>query len=115
MLRRKRTSPWLTRHQLEVLDSIAQHGWRGVPLWYTGISLSTIRSLAKRGYVDTRARGRIIATRAGKRRLKQPWPIEQPTGDQKDRAGSGAAVVPIVQSEGAAAVSSRDSLTESGE
>lgn len=115
MLRRKRKSPWLTRHQLEILQSIAQHGWRGVPLWHTDINLSTIRSLAKRGYVDTRARGRIIATRAGKRRLNQPWPSEQPTGDLKDHAGSGASVSPIVRSAGAAAVSSPDSLTESGD
>jgi hypothetical protein len=76
---------WMTRKQLEVLDSIRKHGRRGVPLWHTDINLASIRSLAKRGLIDTRRRGRIVITRAGKSRLSQPWPPVQPTGDQKDR------------------------------
>jgi hypothetical protein len=87
---------WLTRNQLEILDSIKKHGRRGVPLWYTDINLATIRSLAKRGYVDTRSRGRIVATRSGKQRLLQPWPTVQPTGDQKNTIGaSGSNVAEI--------------------
>ncbi len=86
---RKDRSGWMTRHQLEVLDSIQKHGRRGVPLWFTDLALSTIRSLSKRGFVDTRRRGRVVATRAGKRRLSRPWPGVQPTGDQKDRSDAG--------------------------
>ncbi len=96
MFGKKQKSPWMTRHQLEVLDGIRTHGRSGVPLWYTDINLSSIRSLAKRGYVDTASRGRIVITRAGKHRLRQPWPPEQPTGDQKDRdAAKGSNVVGI--------------------
>ena len=96
MFGKKRKTPWMTRHQLEVLDGIRTHGRSGVPLWYTDISLSSIRSLAKRGLVDTASRGRIVITRAGKRRLNQPWPAEQPTGDQKDRnEGEGSTVTDI--------------------
>ena len=87
MFGKKRKTPWLTRHQLEVLDSIRKHGRGGVPLWHTSISLSSIRSLAKRGLVDTASRGRIVITRAGKHRLHQPWPAESSTGDQKARGG----------------------------
>lgn len=100
---RKARSDWLTRRQLEVLYAIRQHGRGGVLLWYTSISLSTIRSLAKRDMVDTRSRGRIVCTRLGRRRLSQPWPTVQPTGDQKDRGdvvASGAGEVAPVASEG---------------
>jgi len=83
----KKRSAWLTRHQLEVLDTIRKHGRRGVLIWYTDLNLSTLRSLAKRGFVDTRSRGRIVATRAGKKRLSQPWPAVQPTADQKAAQG----------------------------
>ncbi len=91
---RKKRTPWLTANQLGVLESIMLHGRGGLPLWQTDINLATIRSLAKRGFCDTASRGRIVITRAGRKRLLEPWPAEQPTGDQKDRAdasGSGAA------------------------
>lgn len=91
---KKLRTPWLTAHQLTILDVIGQHGRGGLPLWETNINLATIRSLAKRGFCDTASRGRIVITRAGRKRLLEPWPAEQPTGDQKDRAdasGSGAA------------------------
>ncbi len=76
---------WMTRHQLVVLQSIAGGGRGGVPLWNTDLSGSTIRSLAKRGFVDTRSGGRIVATCLGRKRLRQPWPAQQPAGEQKDR------------------------------
>ena len=82
----KTKAAWMTRRQLEVLETIRKHGRRGVLLWYTDINLSSIRSLAKRGMVDTRSKGRIICTRLGKRRLSQPWPTLQPLGDKKARA-----------------------------
>ncbi|MEE8428551.1 MAG: hypothetical protein V3S33_03505 [Gammaproteobacteria bacterium] len=78
----------MTRHQLEVLEKISLAGRAGIRLWHTDINLATIRSLAKRGFVDTRVGGRVVVMRAGRRRLKQPWPALQPTGDQKDRQGS---------------------------
>ncbi len=92
----KTKAAWMTRHQLEVLRSIRQHGRRGVLLWYTDINLSTLRSLAKRGMIDTRSRGRIVCTRLGRLRLSQPWPAVQPAGDLKDSGdvvASGAAEV----------------------
>lgn len=82
-----KSSAWLTRHQLGVLDSIAKQGSNGILIWGGGRSLSTLRSLAKRGFVDTRSGGRIVATYRGRKRLRQPWPADQPTGDQKDRSG----------------------------
>ena len=81
----KQHGDWLTRNQLEILDAIRKNGRSGIPLWYTEINLSTIRSLAKRGFVDCRSGFRIVITRAGKKRLHQPWPAIQPVGDQKDR------------------------------
>ena len=111
----KTHAAWMTRHQLEVLDSIAKHGRSGVPLWHTDINLSSIRSLAKRGYVDTRSRGRIVATRAGKKRLSQPWPASQPAGDQKQRpvvSGSGVTqIAPVASGE----ASAHDPLTGQGQ
>jgi len=96
MFGKKRATPWMTRHQLEILESIRKHGRLGLPLWHTDINLSTIRSLAKRGLVDTASRGRIVITRAGKHRLRQPWPAQQPTGDQKDAGdGNGSNVADI--------------------
>ena len=79
----KRATPWLTRNQLEVLDAIRMVD--GVSLWYTDLSVSTIRSLAKRGLVDTASGGRIVVTKAGRKRLKQPWPERSSTGDQNGR------------------------------
>lgn len=103
---KKEKSLWMTLHQLEVLDSIAKHGRSGVPLWFTDISLSTIRALSKRGFVDTRSRGRLIATRAGKRRLKQAWPPASSVGDQKGRQstiGSNVTeIAPVASGEGSA-------------
>ena len=82
---RKDRSGWITRNQLEILDTIRKNGRSGIPLWHTEINLSTIRSLAKRGFVNCRPGFRIVITRAGKKRLHQPWPAIQPVGDQKDR------------------------------
>ena len=79
----KRATPWLTRNQLEVLDAIRMVD--GIRLWYTDLSVSTIRSLSKRGLLDTAPGGRIVVTRAGRKRLKQPWPDPQSTGDQNGR------------------------------
>lgn len=110
---RKDRADWLTRHQLEILKSINEHGRGGVPLWHTDISLSTIRSLAKRGYVDTRSRSRVVATSHGRRRLTQPWPQEQPTGDQKDRGdvvASGAAEIAPADAEGGLPEAKRPSI-----
>lgn len=105
--RRKQKAAWLTWKQCSVLDSIAKHGSRGVLLWYTDISLSTIRSLAKRGFVDTRSGNRVIATRAGKRRLLEPWPAEL-VGDAPKVAphpsASGHIQAAPAASEGAASV-----------
>lgn len=84
----KKAPKWLTTHQLEVLDKIAATGSAGIKLWHTDINMGTIRSLCKRGFADTASAGRIVATRAGKTRLNQPWPAEQPTGDQNGREGS---------------------------
>jgi hypothetical protein len=100
----KTKAAWMTRRQLEVLETIRKHGRRGVLLWYTEINLSSIRSLAKRGMVDTRSKGRIICTRLGKRRLSQPWPTLQPTGDQKDRADASGSGVEEIDSAGSEAV-----------
>lgn len=94
--KRKSRGDWLTRHQLEILSSIAKQGRSGIALWGKDTNLATVRSLTKRGYVDTRKGGKIIATGAGVVRLSQPWPGDQPTGDQKDRAdvvASGSAEV----------------------
>lgn len=105
--KRKRKTTWLTWHQCSVLDSIAQHGGRGVLLWYTDISLATIRSLAKRGFVDTRSGNRVIATRAGKRRLLEPWPTQLGADAPKvrpDPHASGGAEIAPAASEGEAAV-----------
>ena len=82
----KRT-PWMTRNQMEVLDAIRKEGSTGVDLWGTDMKLSTIRSLEKRGLVDTRSGGRVVATKAGKKRLNEPWPDQQPVGDQNDSGG----------------------------
>ncbi len=96
--KRKSRGDWLTTHQLVVLRSIADEGKAGVSIWRTDISGATIKSLWKRGYLDTRKGGRVIATGAGVVRLSQPWPAEQPTGDQKDRgdvvASGGAEIDP---------------------
>ncbi len=116
MFGKKQKTPWMTRHQLEVLDAIRTHGRSGVPLWFTDISLSSIRSLAKRGLVDTASRGRIVITRAGKHRLNQPWPAEQPTGDQKGRGGGqGSNVVGIGAPEATGEASVGETLTERAE
>lgn len=85
---KKAENRWLTYNQLQVLDTIAKHGRQGVYLFYTDLSLATIRSLFKRGLIDTRRKGRIVATRAGKRRLKQPWP--KPVQDRPDTGTSGS-------------------------
>lgn len=74
---------WLTRNQLETLDVIRKNGRSGIPLWHTDIKLSTIRSLATRGLINSRSQFDVVITRAGKARLRQPWPPLQPTGDQK--------------------------------
>lgn len=88
----KKKTPWLTANQIAALDVIRQHGRGGLPLWHTDINLATIRSLAKHGFCDTASRGRILITRAGRKRLLKAWPPEQPTGDQKNRAdASGSA------------------------
>lgn len=81
---KKKASAWITRHQLEVLEAISLPGRAGIRLWRTNLSLATIRSLAKRGFVDTAKNGRVVITNAGKRRLNEPWPAQQPTGDQSD-------------------------------
>lgn len=75
---------WLTRNQLLTLQGIGKNGRSGIPLWNTDIKLSTIRSLAKRGFVASRSQFEVVITRAGKARLCEPWPPIQPTGDQKD-------------------------------
>ena len=64
----------LTYNQMTVLDTIAKAKRAGIKLWYTDLSLATIRSLCKRGFIDTRRGGRVVATWRGKRRLKMPWP-----------------------------------------
>ena len=105
--RRKQKAAWLTWKQCSVLDSIAKHGSRGVLLWYTDISLSTIRSLAKRGFVDTRSGNRIVATRAGKRRVLEPWPARLAADAPKvvpHPSASGQAQVAPAASEGAGSV-----------
>jgi len=91
---RKKDAPWLTVNQLETLNTIYEskvsyrfRTVRGIRLWYTAISLSTIRSLAKRGYVDTASKGRIVATSRGIHRLRQPWPASQSAVDQKQAPG----------------------------
>jgi hypothetical protein len=83
---RKKRTPWLTANQLGVLDVIRQHGRRGLLLWHTDINLATIRSLSKHGFCDTASHGRIVITRAGRKRLLESSDGEQPTGDQKNRA-----------------------------
>lgn len=100
MARKKKPAEdrWLTRNQLEVLQTIAAHGRRGVYLFYTDLSLATIRSLFKRGLVDTRRRGRIVATWRGKRRLKGPWPTTN--------AAVGSAVSPGMSASGGSRVDS---------
>lgn len=106
---------WLTRHQLVILESIARSGSAGVSLWKTDISGATIRSLAKRGFLDTRSGGRIVVTHLGRKRLRQPWPAEQSAGDQKDRVsadGSGvSSVAPVASGDSSQA----DALTEQGQ
>jgi hypothetical protein len=101
--KRKSRGDWLTIHQLRILSSIAEQGRKGIALWQTDVNISTIRSLAKRGYVDTRKHGRIIATGPGLVRLSQPWPADQPTGDQKDRgdvvASGGGEIAPTASGE----------------
>ena len=105
---------WLTFHQLKVLQKIAQRGRDGMQLWQAEISLATIRSLWKRGFVDTRSGGRVVATYLGRKRLRQPWPAQQPIGDQKDRAladGSGGSSISPVASGDA---SQQSTLTAEG-
>ena len=82
----KQHGDWLTRNQLETLEVIRKDGRSGIPLWHTDINLTTIHSLAKRGLVDSRSHFDVVITRAGKARLRQPWPSVQPTGDQEDVA-----------------------------
>ena len=95
--KRKSHSAWMTWQQLLVLKVIANTGRAGIRLWFTDINLSTIRSLAKRGFVDTRSGGKIVATRSGKKRLTQPWPSAPSTGDQKETVeGVGSNVREIV-------------------
>ena len=103
MFGKKTKTPWLTRNQLMILSDIRANGRAGIDLWGGDINLSTIRSLSKRGMIDTRSGGRVVVTRAGKRRLRQPWPAQQPVGDQKDRGGvsvSGKAeIAPVASGE----------------
>ena len=80
----KQHSDWLTRHQLETLEVIRKDGRSGIPLWHTDINLTTIHSLAKRGLVDSRSHFDVVITRAGKARLRQPWPSVRPTRNQED-------------------------------
>lgn len=104
-------APWMTRQQLLVLESIAKTGRAGIRLWFTDISRSTIRSLAKRGFVDTRSGGRIVATRSGKKRLNQPWPSGPSTGDQKETGSTSGSNVSAIAPEASGAASQHDSLT----
>ena len=99
---KKVKTPWLTRNQCEVLDKIAKTGSAGIKLWYTDINLATIRSLCKKGLADTASKGRVIATRAGKRRLRQPWPPESAQSDRKPVTGSGESTVTPISAQGGA-------------
>ena len=113
----KRKTKWITRHQLTVLAQIARAGRAGIKLWHTDINLATIRSLCKRGLADTASKGRVIATRAGKKRLREPWPAESSAGDQKDRASvvaSGAAEIAPVTAEGSSDAGEVDDGTYRG-
>ena len=80
----KQHADWLTRNQLETLEVIRKDGRLGIPLWHTDINLTTIHSLAKRGLVDSRSHFDVVITRAGKARLRQPWPSVRPTRNQED-------------------------------
>ncbi len=102
---------WMTRQQLLVLEGIAKAGKAGIRLWFTNINLSTIRSLAKRGFVDTRSGGRIVATRSGKKRLSQPWPDRPSTSDHKETGESGGSNVQAIAPEASGAASGPPSLT----
>jgi len=110
---RKKQTPWLTVHQLETLATIHEskiEKWplavRGILLWYTDINLSTLRSLAKRGYVDTASGGRIVATFRGRRRLMEPWPTGQVLDNLKDDGGVSGAT------EGKAAPAASDAASD---
>ncbi len=97
---KKTKTPWLTRNQCEVLDRIAKTGRQGIKVWYTDINLATIRSLCKKGLADTASKGRILATRAGKRRLRQPWPPESAQTDRKGATASGESNVVGIEAQG---------------
>lgn len=88
MFRKKAKPQWMTRNQLQVLEKIANAGRAGIKIWYTDLNLATIRSLCKRGFADTAKGGRILVTRAGKSRLRQPWPSESAQNDRKHDTGS---------------------------
>lgn len=96
----KATAPWLTRRQLKVLKKIADTGANGILIWHTDINVATMRSLCKRGFADTASRGRLIATKAGKSRLRQPWPPESVQGDHKQEAGSSVSDVDQLRGQG---------------
>ncbi len=66
--------PWMTHSQLVALEDVAGAGRAGVLIFGTEINLATIRSLLKRDCIDTRRGGRVVATRLGRWRLRQPWP-----------------------------------------
>lgn len=102
MFGKKVKTPWLTRNQCEVLDKIAKTGKAGIKVWYTDINLATIRSLCKKGLADTASKGRIVATRAGKRRLRQPWPPESAHSEGSAVAGSGESTVTPIGAQGKA-------------
>lgn len=102
MFGNKVKTPWLTRNQCEVLDKIAKTGRHGIKVWYTDINLATLRSLCKKGLADTASKGRILVTRAGKRRLRQPWPRESAQTDRAPVTGSGESTVTPIGGQGEA-------------
>jgi len=104
-------TPWMSRAQLRVLKRVRD---TKVRLWHTDISLSTIRSLSKRGLVDTRRGGRVVVTILGRLRLRGPWPAKSAQADRATRDGrvmsDGAGVASAASGEGSADVD----LTEQG-
>jgi len=86
----KKRGDWLSRSQLEVLAGIRALGRSGLDLWGGEVNLATLRSLSKRRLVDTRRGGRVVITRAGKRRLRGPWPAEDARRDRARASGSGS-------------------------
>ncbi len=109
--KRKSHTAWMTRQQLLVLESVAKTGRAGIRLWFTDINLSTLRSLSKRGLVDTRSGGRIVATRSGKKRLDQAWPDRPSTSDQKGTESGHGSNVQAIAPEASGEASTRRPLT----